>query len=150
MYVHKMKEWWWSSTTPLFISAHYSSAIVIRCCHMLMLSSFIGQSNNVHTGNVSLISQVLNPFLLCAVAVNSYGFQCWHLKTGRTNEARSHDGFWGDWSSTSYCPSGTAICGLQTQVEDPQGGSGDDTALNDAKFYCCNLPNPCNFPSIIV
>ena len=83
-------------------------------------------------------------FLLCVVAANSYRFQCRHLKTGRTYEASSHDGYWGNWSGTQYCPSGTAICGLQTQVENNQG-SDDDTALNDAKFYCCNLPNPCSF-----
>lgn len=43
---------------------------------------------------------------------------------------------WGTWSSWQNCPSGQIICGIQTRVEGKQG-KGDDTALNDAIFYCC-------------
>ena len=43
---------------------------------------------------------------------------------------------WGAWRDWSYCPANTAICGIRTKVEPPQGG-GDDTALNDAEFECC-------------
>ena len=43
---------------------------------------------------------------------------------------------WGSrqyWSSS--CPLGSAVCGLRTKVELPQG-EGDDTALNDIQMYC--------------
>ena len=47
---------------------------------------------------------------------------------------------WGTKSAWTDCPSGTAICGIKTKVEGFQLGGGDDTGLNQAEFYCCNLP----------
>ncbi|XP_016105045.1 vitelline membrane outer layer protein 1-like [Sinocyclocheilus grahami] len=43
-------------------------------------------------------------------------------------------GDWGDWSNTCE---GKAICGIKTQIEEPQG-RGDDTALNDVRMFCCD------------
>lgn len=45
---------------------------------------------------------------------------------------------WGDWTERKNCPSGQVICGFRVQIEPPQGtGTGDDTALNNIDFECC-------------
>ena len=45
---------------------------------------------------------------------------------------------WGTWGQVAWCPTGTAICGVNTRMEAPQG-VGDDTALNGVAFACCNF-----------
>ena len=40
------------------------------------------------------------------------------------------------WDHPEACPTGTAVCGIKTQVE-PSQGSGDDTSLNGVAFECC-------------
>jgi hypothetical protein len=52
---------------------------------------------------------------------------------------------WGSWVGYREAPVGKAICGIQTKIEDQQGG-GDDTALNDVKFYYCDLETPADPP----
>ncbi|XP_036444588.1 vitelline membrane outer layer protein 1-like [Colossoma macropomum] len=44
---------------------------------------------------------------------------------------------WGSWGSWSPTCAGRGICGIETKVEAPQG-PGDDTSLNDVRFYCCS------------
>lgn len=45
---------------------------------------------------------------------------------------------WGSWNTETSCPSGTAVCGVNTRVESQQG-SGDDTALNGVALACCSF-----------
>ncbi|XP_072255397.1 vitelline membrane outer layer protein 1-like isoform X1 [Pyxicephalus adspersus] len=63
-------------------------------------------------------------------AANNFMFLCSdytvHLGSGQSW------GHYGKWSG--LCKFG--ICGMKTKVEPPQG-TGDDTALNDAQFICC-------------
>ncbi|XP_016380017.1 vitelline membrane outer layer protein 1-like [Sinocyclocheilus rhinocerous] len=44
---------------------------------------------------------------------------------------------WGDWAPWSQTCEGKGICGIKTQIEEPQG-RGDDTALNDVLLFCCD------------
>jgi len=44
----------------------------------------------------------------------------------------------GDWSNFEICPENTAVCGLRTMVEEPQGIFTDDTSLNQIILYCCD------------
>ncbi|XP_062612641.1 vitelline membrane outer layer protein 1 homolog [Saccostrea cucullata] len=49
-------------------------------------------------------------------------------------------GYWGtygEWSET--CPQGSAICGIQQKIESYQSIWGDDTELNNLRFFCCKL-----------
>ena len=62
----------------------------------------------------------------------------------------NNDGQWGNWSEIVKCTANNVICGLRVQIEAPQG-IGDDTALNNVDFHCCQInsqdgtkPNKCN------
>ena len=52
---------------------------------------------------------------------------------------------WGEWSSWTVCPGGTAVCGLKNLVEgdcykeNQDVKDCDDTAHNAVVFYCCDL-----------
>ncbi|CAI9549537.1 unnamed protein product, partial [Staurois parvus] len=65
-------------------------------------------------------------------AANNIMFQCSDQKILVGNGGAW--GTYGQWSDV--CRNG--ICGIRTRVEAPQG-SGDDTALNDVKFRCCDI-----------
>ncbi|XP_030645796.1 vitelline membrane outer layer protein 1 homolog [Chanos chanos] len=65
-------------------------------------------------------------------AANDIKFQC---SNGEILEGGGMPwGDWGEWSTDCY---DGGICGIQTRLEPPQG-RGDDTALNDVRFFCCN------------
>nr|XP_006014515.2 PREDICTED: vitelline membrane outer layer protein 1 homolog [Latimeria chalumnae] len=65
-------------------------------------------------------------------AANNLKFRC---SIGHIIEG--HGGPWGGYGSWSHLCSDGGICGLQTKIERPQK-AGDDTALNDVRFYCCS------------
>lgn len=46
----------------------------------------------------------------------------------------------GNWKPKALCPSGQAVAGIKTRVEQPQGGD-DDTALNGVHLLCKNFTN---------
>jgi len=46
----------------------------------------------------------------------------------------------GVWTSARHCPTGSAICGISTQIE--VSGSADDTSLNNFQAKCCPISNP--------
>ena len=43
----------------------------------------------------------------------------------------------GQWSSETRCPTGAAICGMQTRID--SSGGWDDAGLTDVKIYCCKF-----------
>uniref|UniRef100_A0A8C6TAQ7 Vitelline membrane outer layer protein 1 homolog n=2 Tax=Neogobius melanostomus TaxID=47308 RepID=A0A8C6TAQ7_9GOBI len=51
----------------------------------------------------------------------------------------SHSGYFGDWSTTQYCPAGV-LSSFQLRVEPHQGLFGDDTAVNNIRFRCSSHP----------
>uniref|UniRef100_A0A8C1N6K5 Vitelline membrane outer layer 1 homolog a n=1 Tax=Cyprinus carpio TaxID=7962 RepID=A0A8C1N6K5_CYPCA len=64
-------------------------------------------------------------------AANNIMFRC-------TQEYLYGDGtLWGKWGDWTQMCRGTGICGIKTRIEEPQG-SGDDTALNDVRMFCCD------------
>jgi hypothetical protein len=58
-------------------------------------------------------------------------------KNGTSSTPSANTG-WGSWTPVRGCPSGTAICGVNTKMESQQG-AGDDTALNGISFACCTF-----------
>ncbi|KAK3577441.1 hypothetical protein CHS0354_032292 [Potamilus streckersoni] len=90
--------------------------------------------------------RVKNKFSGDDTAADFVKFMCRDFNSNSQERELSHPpghgawGSYGDWSQS--CPLNSAICGIQTKVEPFQGdGSlfgGDDTALNDVQFICCN------------
>ena len=55
-------------------------------------------------------------------AANNFASFCSIVKTHDITELIAGDGQnWGDWGTPQHCPRGSAICGISTQVEPPQG-----------------------------
>ncbi|VDI40617.1 Hypothetical predicted protein [Mytilus galloprovincialis] len=72
---------------------------------------------------------------------NHVKFKCRNFKDSMNNFDLSYPpgygthGSYGEWSED--CPVNSAICGIKTKIHSYQGEEGDDTALNDVKFFCC-------------
>lgn len=65
-------------------------------------------------------------------STNAVEYTCFDGTTIQPTHATS----WGSWTSVRSCPAGTAACGMELQIEGPQGG-GDDTGVNGVKLHCC-------------
>uniref|UniRef100_A0A673HGR3 Vitelline membrane outer layer protein 1-like n=1 Tax=Sinocyclocheilus rhinocerous TaxID=307959 RepID=A0A673HGR3_9TELE len=65
-------------------------------------------------------------------AANNIMFKC-----SRGSLLQGDSTHWGDWGPWSQTCEGKGICGIKTQIEEPQG-RGDDTALNDVRMFCCD------------
>ena len=46
---------------------------------------------------------------------------------------------WGTWSSWTFCPSESAVCGLQTKIHEDGGEYEDDAGLTNIKLLCCKI-----------
>jgi aqualysin 1 len=82
-------------------------------------------------------------------AANAVRMGCRSVRSGTikpTSTLTPGEQRWGSWGGYRESPIGKAICGIQTKVEDQQGGNRDDTALNDVKFFYCDLATPADPP----
>nr|XP_034332245.1 vitelline membrane outer layer protein 1-like [Crassostrea gigas] len=73
-------------------------------------------------------------------AANFVKFTCRNITNGESYVMMQQPGagYWGTYGPWSEsCPLGSAVCGIQQKVEPYQSILGDDTELNNLKFYCC-------------
>ena len=69
-------------------------------------------------------------------ALNSIKLHCREPNSALTTKLiSSSQGFWGDWGTTAWCPSGKPFDGFNVQ-EEPKQGWDDDTSLNNIALYC--------------
>jgi hypothetical protein len=73
-------------------------------------------------------------------AANDMKLRCYNTM-GNTYETQTHGLNFGTWTAPQQCPNMMAVCGIQVQVEKPQGNT-DDFSVNNVDLLCCELPNP--------
>jgi hypothetical protein len=52
-----------------------------------------------------------------------------------------NDGKWGSWLGWSTCGADSYVCGLSLRM-DQRDSSGDETAMNGLRLFCCRQPAP--------
>jgi hypothetical protein len=80
-------------------------------------------------GNYKDDKAATNMKLICGDGRRMEGFH---------NNGNQHVFEGAQYTGEKTCPQGTAVCGIQTQVEEYQV-VGDDTALNNVRMKCCSL-----------
>lgn len=95
--------------------------------------------------HVCSINVTLNPLFQGAAddsSANWIRFKCRDFDTDDIHQldvspGKFHWGTYGSWSGS--CPLHSAICGIQTRVEEARSSVlYGNTALNDVKFFCCD------------
>ncbi|CAF3233701.1 unnamed protein product, partial [Rotaria sp. Silwood2] len=73
-------------------------------------------------------------------SANDFKSQCWNGTTVSYMDLHAKNGgSQGEWKNGDSCNEGSAICGISSKFESPQGNNHDDTAMNGAFFKCCSL-----------
>ncbi|XP_069506420.1 vitelline membrane outer layer protein 1 homolog isoform X2 [Ambystoma mexicanum] len=67
-------------------------------------------------------------------SLNGIRLVCTDPEYKKGHNIESAVGGWGEWTTTSWCPSGVLVS-FSLQVESKKG-YGDDTAANNIRFYC--------------
>eukprot|EP00397_Hematodinium_sp_SG-2012_P039038 GEMP01042559.1.p1 GENE.GEMP01042559.1~~GEMP01042559.1.p1 ORF type:complete len:226 (+),score=50.33 GEMP01042559.1:803-1480(+) len=62
------------------------------------------------------------------------------IEAGKVIVAAGNRVDFGGWANDFYCPTKTALCGLQPRVEIDRG-DGDDMGVTNERFFCCDDPN---------
>ncbi|XP_041649440.1 vitelline membrane outer layer protein 1 homolog [Cheilinus undulatus] len=107
----KFGQWKWDDTCPVNYFA-------------------IGFSLRVESSQGIVDDTTLNGIRLHCATENHQGFMY---------TVESHSGFWGDWTSPQYCPSGV-LTAFQLQVGPHVGSSSDNTGANNIRFQCSSNP----------
>eukprot|EP00727_Mastigamoeba_balamuthi_P008563 m51a1_g4329 hypothetical protein (2178) ;mRNA; f:113389-136382 len=76
-------------------------------------------------------------------AVNQLVFFCKDWRGQAWNSSALGKTTHGQWNTTYWCPNGTAVAGLSTQVQMSEGLTVDDTGLNGVAFECLRSLRSC-------
>ncbi|CAM2705819.1 unnamed protein product [Rotaria socialis] len=116
------------------------------------ISSFEGYwgswSNSAYCGDVNGVYMFYAAFKIedyrgpsiDDTSANDFRSQCWNGTVVSNNALHASNGnMFGTWKRSDACNKGSAICGISSKFDKPQGEGYDDTAMNGAFFKCCSL-----------